>query len=300
MQSARMKNSLNLLAPLAVLGSVVSLCVGSTYAKSLFPILGALGVTAFRVGLAAIMLLLFWRPWRFALTKQSAMWIALYGVTLGLMNMCFYMAIKTLPVGIAIAIEFIGPLALAMVTSRRAIDFVWIGCAIVGLLLLFPSGQQSTGLDPTGLCFILGAAFFWALYIIFGQKAGSGHVGQATAYGLVVASLIVLPFGVSEAGAKLLSPQLILLGMAVALLSSAIPYSLEMYALRKLPKQTFGVLLSTEPAVGALSGWLILSETLTPIQLIAIGCIIVASVGSTATIKREDALQIDQPESIQP
>jgi inner membrane transporter RhtA len=293
-------SELNLLAPLAVLGSVVSLCVGSTYAKSLFPILGAQGVTAYRVGFAAVLLLLFWRPWRIPLTKDVARRILLYGVTLGLMNLCFYMAIRTLPVGIAIAIEFTGPLALAMFTSRRAIDFLWIGCAVAGLVLLLPLGQHVDALDPTGLCFIFGAAFLWALYIVFGKRAGSAHVGQVTSLGLLTASCVVVPFGIAEAGAKLLSPHLILLGLAVALLSSAIPYSLEMYALKKLPKPTFGILLSTEPAVGAVSGWLILGETLSIMQLVAITCIMVASVGSTATIKRDDEPQIADADPLAP
>ncbi len=291
-------NELNLLAPIAVLGSVVSLCVGSSYAKSLFPILGAEGVTSYRVGFAALMLILFWRPWRIRLTKETAKRIFLYGVTLGAMNLCFYMAIRTLPMGIAIAIEFTGPLALAVFSSRRAIDFVWIGCAVVGLLLLLPLGQHAGGLDPTGLSFILAAAVLWALYIVFGQRAGSAHAGQVTSLGLLVASFVVVPFGIVHSGTALLSPQWACLGLAVAFLSSAIPYSLEMYALKRLPKQTFGILLSTEPAVGAISGWLILGETLTTVQLIAITCIIIASIGSTATVKREDPVPIAQTDLV--
>ena len=300
MNSRKPFSELSLLPPLAVLGSVVSLCVGSSYAKSLFPVLGAQGVTAYRVGFAAILLLLFWRPWRIPLTKEVGQRIILYGVTLGLMNLCFYMAIRTLPVGIAIAIEFTGPLALAMFTSRRPIDFLWIAFAVAGLLLLLPLGQPVDALDPTGLGFIFGAALLWALYIIFGKRAGSAHVGQVTSLGLVTASCVVVPFGVAEAGAKLLAPQLIVLGFAVALLSSAIPYSLEMYALKRLPKQTFGILLSTEPAVGALAGWLVLGETLSLMQLVAITCIMVASVGSTATIKRDEEPPIAEADPLAP
>lgn len=298
--SSKSINERNVLAPLAVLGSVIALCVGSSYAKSLFPVLGAMGVTAYRVGFATIMLCAFWRPWRFALTKDDARRIILYGLTLGLMNLSFYMAIRTLPIGIAIALEFTGPLALAMFSSRRAIDFVWIACTVVGLLLLLPLRQDVSSLDPTGLCFIFAAATFWALYIIFGKRAGSAHAGQVTSLGMLTASFVVVPFGIANAGAALLSPQLIILGLMVALLSSAIPYSLEMYALKRLPKQTFGILLSTEPAVGAISGWLILGETLSMIQLAAIGCIIVASIGSTATIKRDDAPQIAETDPLAP
>jgi len=288
-----------ILAPLAVLGSVVSLCVGSSYAKALFPVLGAQGLTAYRVGFAALMLIAFWRPWRIKLTRDDAGKIFLYGVTLGLMNLCFYMAIRTLPMGIAIALEFTGPLALALISSRRALDFVWIAFAVAGIVLLLPLHQEATALDPAGLCFIMGAALFWALYIIFGKRAGSAHAGQVTSLGMLIASFIVVPFGVAEAGATLLVPKWILIGLGVAFLSSAIPYTLEMYALRRLPKQTFGILLSIEPAVGAVSGWLILGEFLTAVQMIAIGCIMVATVGSTATIKR-DTPQIAETDPVAP
>jgi inner membrane transporter RhtA len=295
-----LNTKIDILAPLAVLGSVVSLCVGSSYAKSLFPVLGAQGITALRVGFAALLLVAFWRPWRISLTKTDAKRILLYGLTLGLMNLCFYMAIRTLPVGIAIAIEFTGPLALATFSSRRPIDFVWIACAVVGLLLLLPVGNQAKSLDPTGLAFISVAALLWALYIVFGQRAGSAHAGQVTSLGMLTAALVVVPFGVASAGAALLQPQLVGLGLVVALLSSAIPYSLEMYALKRLPKQTFGILLSTEPAVGTLAGWLILGEALSMLQLVAITCIIVASVGSTLTIKRHHAPEIADAGPIAP
>jgi inner membrane transporter RhtA len=290
----------DVLGPLAVLGSVVSLCVGSSYAKSLFPVLGAQGITALRVGFAALMLIAFWRPWRFSLSKNDAKRILLYGLTLGLMNLCFYMAIRTLPVGIAIAIEFTGPLALATLSSRRPIDFVWIACAVVGLLLLLPLGNQVKPLDPTGVAFVSVAALLWALYIVFGKRAGSVHAGQVTSLGMLTAALVVVPFGVASAGAALLQPQLLGLGLMVAFLSSAIPYSLEMYALKRLPKQTFGILLSIEPAVGTLAGWLVLGETLSLLQIIAIACIIVASVGSTLTIKRDQAAEIADADPVAP
>jgi len=288
------------LAPLAVLGSVISLCVGSSYAKSLFPLLGAEGVTTYRVGFAAILLLLVWRPWRWTYTWQDARRIVRYGLILGVMNLCFYMAIRTLPIGIAIAIEFTGPLALAMISSRRAIDFVWIGCAVAGLLLLLPLHQSMNALDPTGLAFVSVAAVCWALYIISGKRAASVHSGAVSSLGLATASFIVVPFGIARAGSALLSPQLAMLGLAVAVLSSAIPYSLELYAMKKLPKQTFGILLSIEPAIGAISGWLILGEKLSTTQLLAIACIVVASVGSTASIKRDDVPQIAEADPVAP
>lgn len=274
--------------PLAVLGSIISLCIGSSYGKSLFPQLGAEGVTAYRVGLAAIMLLLFWRPWRTKLTRQETKTIAIYGLILGSMNFCFYKAINTIPLGIAIAIEFIGPLAVAMYSSRRALDFVWIGFAVLGLGLLLPLHHDAKTLDLTGVAYVLFAALLWALYIVYGKRALTAHEGAVTSLGLLVASVLVVPLGIAHAGAALLTPHFLMSGTAVALLSSAIPYSLEMFALKRLPKQTFGILLSMEPAVGAIAAWFILGEVLTPMQLIAITSVIVASVGSTATIRHND------------
>jgi inner membrane transporter RhtA len=271
----------SLVPALAVLGSIVSLCVGSSYAKTLFGEIGAEGATAFRVVVAAALLAVVWRPWRYKISRDEAKAIWRYGITLGLMNLCFYMSIRTLPIGIAISIEFMGPLVLAVCLSRRLIDFVWIGFAVLGLALLLPWQAGSAGLDPVGLMFVTGAGFCWALYIIFGKQAGKIHAGQATALGLSVAALVVLPFGIARAGAALLHPHILAVGSMVALLSSAVPYSLEMFALKRLSKRTFGILLSLEPAVGAVSGYLILSETLSAIQWIAVVSIIVASVGTT-------------------
>jgi inner membrane transporter RhtA len=264
----------------AVMGSIVSLCVGSSFAKSLFPAAGPEGTTVIRLAFAALILGAFWRPWRWPLSRQDAGTIALYGVVLGAMNWLFYMAIARIPLGVAIAIEFTGPLALAIVSSRRALDFVWIGFAVVGLGLLLPLDGGASGLDPLGVAYALGAGVCWALYIIAGKRAGNLHGGQATALGMLIATLVVLPVGLGQAGAALRDPSLLMVGLAVGLLSSAVPYSLEMMALRRLPQETFGILLSMEPAVGAVAAWIILGETLTPLQWLAIGCIIVASVGS--------------------
>jgi inner membrane transporter RhtA len=264
----------------AVMGSIVSLCVGSSFAKTLFPVAGPEGTTVIRLAFAALILGAFWRPWRWPLSRRDAGTIALYGVVLGAMNWLFYMAIARIPLGIAIAIEFTGPLALAIIGSRRALDFVWIGFAVVGLGLLLPLGGRVSGLDPLGVLFALGAGVCWALYIITGKRAGNLHGGQATALGMLIATLVVLPVGFGQAGVALRDPSLLAVGLAVGLLSSAVPYSLEMVALRRLPQETFGILLSMEPAVGAVAAWIILGETLTPLQWLAIGCIIVASVGS--------------------
>jgi inner membrane transporter RhtA len=265
---------------------MASLCVGTSFAKSLFPILGAQGVTAYRILTGAIILLAVWRPWRMPLSGRAARVIALYGISLAALNLLFYMSLRTLPLGIAIALEFIGPLTLAVLHSRRAVDYLWIAFAVAGLLLLVPTGQSISQLDPAGVAYALAAAVFWAMYITVGKRAGSLHGGQATSLGLAVAAMIALPFGVAHAGTALLDPALILGGMAVGVLSSAIPYTLEIYALRHLPKKTFGVLLSMEPAMGALAGVVILHEQLAGRQWLAIAAIIFASVGCALTAKR--------------
>lgn len=281
----------------ALLGSIVSLAVGTSFAKHLFPLVGAQGTTAIRVGFSALILIAVWRPWRHPLSWRQARRIVLYGAAMGSMNLMFYMALRTLPFGIAVAIEFIGPLGLALVSSRRALDFVWIAFAVTGLLLLLPFGENATHLDPVGLAYILGAASCWVLYIIFGQRTGSGHGGQATALGMTVAAIIAFPFGISHAGSALFDPALLVSGLAVAVLSSAIPYSLEMVALRGLPKQSFGVLVSLEPAASALAALVILGEVLTALQWLAIGCIIVASAGTAMGVGRKRAEESSRVEA---
>jgi inner membrane transporter RhtA len=172
-----------------------------------------------------------------------------------------------------------------MLSSRRAVDFVWLASAITGLLMLLPIGQQST-LDPTGVMFALGAAVCWALYILFGKQAGHLHAGHSVSLGLVAASLVVVPFGVAHAGASLLDPRILAAGVGIAIVSSAIPMSLEMMALKRLPSQTFGIMVSLEPAVASLLAMLLLGEHLTGHQWLAIGFIVLASIGSTVTARR--------------
>ncbi|MEN5071239.1 EamA family transporter [Stenotrophomonas sp. TWI1183] len=270
---------------LAVLGSVTSLAVGTSYAKQLFPLIGAQGTSALRVGFSALVLLMVFRPWRWTTSRADAGAIIRYGITLGVMNLLFYMALRTIPFGIAVAIEFCGPLAVAMWSSRRPVDFVWVGCALVGLLLLLPLGHGEP-LDPAGVMFALGAAVCWAMYIIFGKRAGHLPAGHTVSLGLCAAALVVVPVGVAHAGMALLDPKILLFGLGVAIVSSAIPMSLEMMALKRLPKETFGILISMEPAVAALLAMGLLAEHLTPLQWAAIGCTVVASVGSTVTAKR--------------
>ena len=212
------------------------------------------------------------------------------------MNFLYYMALRTVPLGITVALEFTGPLAVAMVSSRRPIDFLWILLAAAGLFLLLPLGAGGTGIDPTGALFALGAGACWALYIVFGQRAGADHGAQAVALGSVIASIIVVPVGVVAAGSALLSLEALPYGLAIALLSTALPYTLEMIALTKLPARTFGVLMSIEPAFGALAGWTMLQERLAAGQWAAIILIILASIGTTWTATAQRPSPVPMPE----
>ncbi len=274
----------SLLPVLAVLGSVTALAVGTSFAKQLFPLIGAQGTSALRVGFSALVLLAVFRPWRWTTSRTDGSAILRYGLTLGAMNLLFYMALRTIPFGIAVAIEFCGPLAVAMWSSRRPIDFLWVGCAVAGLLLLLPLGHGEP-LDPTGVMFALGAAACWAMYIIFGKRAGHLPAGHTVSLGMCAAALVVVPVGVAHAGTALLAPNILLFGLAVAIVSSAIPMWLEMMALKRLPKETFGILISMEPAVAAVLAMGLLHEHLTALQWAAIGCTVLASVGSTLTAK---------------
>jgi inner membrane transporter RhtA len=269
--------------------SLITLCAGTSLAKGLFPFVGAEGTTTYRLVFSTLLLMAFWRPWRRAWTWADVPILVLFGATLGLMNLLFYNAIKTVPFGLAIAVEFTGPLAVALWSSKKPLDFVWIVLAVAGMGLILPLGNasgadmQAAAIDPVGIAFALGAGACWAVYIVVGQRVADRIGSFATPMGMLVAALLVTPVGISVAGSSLLNPEWMLAGLGIALLSSAIPYSLEMYSLKHLPKQTFSILLSLEPAVGALAGWLVLSEQLSTQQLGAIGLIMAASMGSAMT-----------------
>jgi len=275
------------LAPLlAVAGSIISVNFGAAYAKGLFPLVGSAGVTAVRVGLAAILLLAFWRPWRAPLARADMANVAIYGLMLGFMNLLIYAAFARIPIGIAIAIEVIGPLAVVVLSSRHLRDFAWVACAAGGLYLLAPTTANATALDPIGVAAALGAAFCWAMYIVFGKRVSTLKGGHVVSWGMLVAAICTVPVGLAQAGTALFAPQILLGGLVVAVLSSILPYSLEMLALSRLPRKVFGILVSAGPAVGALAGFFVLGEVLTAVQWAAIGLIVVATGGSAATAGR--------------
>lgn len=275
---------------LALLAGMVSLTVGTSFAKALFPLISAQGAAAVRVTLAAVMLVALFQPWKMRLTRKQALGVVLYGLTMGLLNLTFYLSLRTIPLGLALAIEFVGPLGLALLHSRRAIHFVWVGLAVAGLLALLPIWSGVASLDAVGVGFAAAAGLFWALYIVLGKRLTHLHPGRTVALGMSVAALVNLPFGIAAAGVGLLNPTVLIIGVVVALAASALPYWLEMLAMRAIPKRTFGVLLSAEPAIGAMAGLLLLGELLSGLQWLAIIAIVGASIGAMATTTGERTL----------
>lgn len=266
------------LAPVAIVGSITSLCVGATLARLMFVQVGVGGTTLYRVGFAALILLLWWRPWRHPMTPAQRRQSILFGIALGAMNLSFYSALRTLPLGVAIALEFTGPLAVSIAGSRRPVDAVWILLAATGVALLLPLWQFSTPLDPVGIALALLAGVLWATYIVLGKRVSAEAAGPGLAWALTAATVFVLPFGLWN-GAALLDARLLGSGLLLAILSSLIPYSLEILALRHLSPATFSILLSLEPAVGALADRAIAGHELSAVQCAAIGCVVAASVG---------------------
>ncbi len=271
---------------LAILASMVSVNAGAAWAKHLFPLVGSQGVTAVRVGLAAVIMLAIVRPWRSLPARRDALNLLVYGLMLGCMNLLIYGAFARIPIGIAVAIEVVGPLGVVVLSSRRARDFAWVLLAAFGLWLLAPVHEGVAPLDPAGVAYALGAAFCWAMYIVFGKRVSHLNGGQAVAWGMLAAALFTVPVGVAHAGGSLLLPTVLAGGLAVAVLSSALPYSLEMAALARLPQRVFGILVSAGPAFAALAGWVVLGERLTGMQWLAILLVILACGGAAATARR--------------
>lgn len=275
------------LAPVpAVILAIISVQAGAAIAKGLFPIIGASSTASLRIGISAILLLAVNRPNLRTLTPKQWKAVIPYGLMLGAMNFVFYLAAERIPLGLAVALEFVGPLLVAVMGSKRKTDYLWVVFAAGGIALIAP--WTAKGLDPVGVGLALLAGAFWAGYIIMGSavsKVISG--GTAVTVGMLVASIIIVPFGVASGGFEKLNLGLCLSGIALALLSSAIPFSLEMSALHKLPKKTFGILMSLEPAAASICGLIFIHEVLSFREWIAVMLIILASLGAALTSKTQ-------------
>ncbi|WP_447840153.1 threonine/homoserine exporter RhtA [Enterobacter hormaechei] len=278
--------------PVAViLIAMMSIQSGASLAKSLFPLVGAPGVTALRIALGTLILVVIFKPWRLRFKKEQRLPLLFYGLALGGMNYMFYLSIQTIPLGIAVALEFTGPLAVALFSSRRPVDFIWVILAVLGLWFLLPLGQSVSQIDLTGAALALGAGACWAVYILTGQRAGEEHGPATVALGSLIATVFFVPIGMAQATDSIWQWSILPVGLAVAILSTALPYSLEMIALTRLPTRIFGTLMSMEPALAAISGMIFLGETLTLVQTLALCSIIAASMGSTLTMRPEPKVQ---------
>ena len=262
--------------PVAViLIAMLSIQSGASLAKSLFPLVGAPGVTALRIALGTLILVVIFKPWRLRVKKEQRL----------------PLSIQTSPLGIAVALEFTGPLAVALFSSRRPVDFIWVVLAVLGLWFLLPLGQSVSEIDLTGAALALGAGACWAVYILTGQRAGEEHGPATVALGSLIAAIIFVPLGMAQATDSIWQWSVMPVGFAVAILSTALPYSLEMIALTRLPTRIFGTLMSMEPALAAISGMVFLGETLTFTQTLALCSIIAASMGSTLTMRPEPKVE---------
>jgi inner membrane transporter RhtA len=271
----------NVPAPLYVIAGVTSTQVGGAIAKTLFDDLGPTGTVLLRTVFAALVLTLLWRPRLAGRSRSDLALAAAFGLALAAMNLTFYEAIDRIPLGIAVTIEFVGPLAVAIGGSRRALDLLWVVLAAAGILLLARGGDS---VNAAGVGFALLAGACWAAYILLSARVGRVFPGgSGLALAMALGSVVLLPVGIAGAGSALLQPGLLAAGAGVAMLSSAIPYSLELAALRRLPTHVFGILLSLEPAMAALAGFVILGEGLRARDAVAIALVAAASAGASVS-----------------
>ncbi|MFH6996306.1 EamA family transporter [Flavobacterium sp. FlaQc-57] len=269
----------------AVLLAIISVQCGAAIAKTLFPAIGAAGTASIRIGVSAIILLLAYRPNLRQITPNQWKIVVPYGLSLGAMNLIFYLAIERIPIGLAVTLEFVGPLLVAIIGSRRLIDYCWVLLAAIGIALIAPWNNSS--IDLIGVIYALLAGALWAAYIVLGGKVSKiMNGGQAVSTGMLFAAILILPFGFYENGLANLTPKLFGMGIALALLSSAIPFTLEMKALGQLPPRTFSILMSLEPAAASVCAFIFLQEHLSFYQILAVVCVVIASAGSTLTAKR--------------
>lgn len=264
------------------LAAMLSVQGGASIAKYLFHLLGPAGAVTLRVGIAGIILMCLIRPAVLKFSAKEWMYILFYGLSIGGMNLTFYYGIQRVPLGIGVAVEFIGPLGVALISSRKLLDLVWAFLAAAGILLIVP--WNGSGCDAAGLIFVAAAGLFWASYIIAAGKITKAmKSSHAVTCGMCVATLLVLPFGLASGDLFKLDGKLLLMGLGVAVFSSALPFTLDLWTMKKIPSKTFSVLQSLQPAFGALSGLIFLKEMLSLLQWTAIICVIIASTGAAIT-----------------
>jgi len=254
--------------------------IGAACAKTLFPAIGPQGAAALRLSLGAVMLVVIVRPWR--TWPRRAPLLALFGLgaATGGAVVMFYLAQNRLPLGVAIALQFLGPLAVAVFGTRRPIDLVWAALAAAGVWWLVGSGARASAINLVGVAYALCAAVAWAAYILCGRIASAAFGGSTAALAASIAAILVLPMGIAQAGTALLSPALLPMALLVALLSTVIPFSLELYALPRLPARTFATFTSLEPAFGVMSGWVLLNQHLAAVQITGVAVVITAAAGA--------------------
>jgi inner membrane transporter RhtA len=284
-------------APLGPIGLValglVAQEIGASIAVLVFPTVGPIGMVALRLGFSAIILMAAIRPRLRGLTRRQWMTAALFGLAIAAMNASFYIALERLPLGPTVTIEVLGPLVLSVVVARRASAWLWAVLAFVGVALL--GWGETGGLDPVGVLFALGAAVLWAAYILLSERTGAAFRGlDGLAIAMSIGAVVVLPFGIASGGHDFFRWDILLLGAAVALASSAIPYGLELLALRRLAASVFSILMSLAPAIAALAGFVLLGQQLGVLQIVAIGIVIAASIGAVRSARRSDAARGDE------
>lgn len=278
----RRSRGLPLLPVALVAGGLFSQQFGAAVAALLFPETGAAGMVSIRLALSALILLAFCRPAVRGYRRADWTVIACFGLALGAMNMLFYQAIARIPLGAAVTLEVLGPLTLSVLAARRKISWLWAALALAGVALLGRGGFAQ--LNLAGVAFALGAGTMWAAYIIFSARTGSRFPKiDGLALAMALGAVISLPFGIADAGTTLIDPRILLLGAAVAVLSSVLPYSLELLALRRMPASTFAVLLSLAPAIAATAGFVVLGQRLNLVEALAIALVIAASAGAVRT-----------------
>lgn len=278
------------LAVLCVIGSCISLQLGSALAVQLFPHAGSWATSALRLLVAAVVLLAATRPKVWTWTPRQWRAVLYFGVSLGLMNGFFYAGIERVALGTAVTIEFLGPLLLAAVLSRSLRDGLCVALALAGMALLGWDSYAGESLDTQGVIFVLIAGFFWACYILASKHAGAAISGQGgLAVAFLVGGLLLLPLGGTGSLTLLGEPHLLLLTIGTGLLGSLVPYSLELIALRRVRPTTFSILIALEPVFAAFFGWLLLSQAATPLKLVAIAFVVAASIGQTVQPRRNSA-----------